>query len=166
MSQRPNRPHSRLDRMIARLSAQAEALAYAAALIQDRTGPILEVGLGKGRTYDHLRTLLPTRDIWCFDGSLHAPPAAQPPPDRLILGDFRHTLVTARDQLPPACLIHCDFGTEDRSRDQALVAALAGPVAALLAPSGLVVMDRVMSIQGATTLWQSKTGFDYTVIQV
>lgn len=160
------RPLSRLERMIARLEAQAEVLDRACALVRHRTGPILEVGLGKGRTYDHLRTLLPGREIWCFDGSLHAPPAARPPADRLVLGDFRETLVAARGRLVPACLVHCDFGTEDPGRDRALAEALAAPIAALVAPRGLIASDRPLPIAGGTVIWRSSTGFDYTLMRV
>lgn len=159
-------PRSRLERMIARLSAQAEALDRACALVRHRKGPILEVGLGKGRTYDHLRTLLPGREIWCFDGSPHAPAAAQPPADHLILGDFRETLVAAHGRLAPACLVHCDFGTEDPARDRALAQALAAPIAALVAPRGLIASDRPLPIDGATVIWRSATGFDYSLMRI
>ena len=52
---------SRLDSFIRRLQAQRACLEVAIARIADLPGPVLEFGLGNGRTYDHLRELLPTR---------------------------------------------------------------------------------------------------------
>jgi len=135
---------SRLDAMIARLTAQRTHLAAAAECIAGVPGPVLEVGLGKGRTYDHLRTLLPERPIHVFDGSLHAPEGARPPADRLTLGDFRHTLPAAAGRLPPAALIHADIGSDDREADAALAASIAPLLAAMLASEGLLLGDRAM----------------------
>jgi hypothetical protein len=53
---------SRLDSFIRRLEAQRACLGYAAAQIRAIAGPVLELGLGNGRTYDHLRELLPERE--------------------------------------------------------------------------------------------------------
>ncbi len=52
-------------------------------------GPILEVGLGNGRTYDHLRDLFPRRDIYVFERQVAAHPDCVPPDDRLFLGEAR-----------------------------------------------------------------------------
>ena len=41
-------------------------------------GHVLEVGLGKGRTYDRLRTLFPQRAIYAFDRELHCPARLRP----------------------------------------------------------------------------------------
>ena len=48
---------SRLDSFIRRLEAQRACLDHAADLIRGRDGAVLELGLGNGRTYDHLREL-------------------------------------------------------------------------------------------------------------
>ena len=48
---------SRLDSFIRRLEAQRACLNRAAELIGDLEGVVLELGLGNGRTYDHLREL-------------------------------------------------------------------------------------------------------------
>ena len=54
---------SRLDSFIRRALAQRECLANAARRITDIEGPVIELGLGNGRTYDHLRRILPEREI-------------------------------------------------------------------------------------------------------
>src|SRR6202022_2543720 len=46
---------SRLDSFIRRLKAQRACLDLAAGLVRGLDGEILELGLGNGRTYDHLR---------------------------------------------------------------------------------------------------------------
>jgi hypothetical protein len=50
---------SRLDSLIRRIRAQRACLNRAADLIKGVPGPVLELGLGNGRTYDHLRELMP-----------------------------------------------------------------------------------------------------------
>ena len=54
---------SRLDSFIRRLVAQRACLDHAAQLIGGLDGAVLELGLGNGRTYDHLRSLFPGREI-------------------------------------------------------------------------------------------------------
>jgi hypothetical protein len=63
---------SRLDSFIRRLRAQRACLNRAAELIKNLPGPVLEFGLGNSRTYDHLRELVPERDIYVFDLRLAA----------------------------------------------------------------------------------------------
>ena len=59
---------SRLDSAIRRLMAQKMALAWATDQVVGRPGPVLELGLGNGRTYDHLREILgSTREIFVFE---------------------------------------------------------------------------------------------------
>ncbi|PBB79289.1 hypothetical protein CK218_21105 [Mesorhizobium sp. WSM3879] len=134
---------SRLDRMIARLTTQRRALERAAEETGDLPGPVLEIGLGKGRTYSHLRKLFPDRRIIAFDRDLHAPADAAPAGADLVLGEFRETL-SALSGCAPAALAHADFGSEDRARDTAQAGWLAALIDALMAPGGLVVSDRAM----------------------
>lgn len=133
---------SRLDRMIARLTAQRAWLEHAATLIADLPGPVLEIGLGKGRTFSHLRKLLPDRAIYAFDRTVRAPADSAPEDDHLFLGDFRDTLAAARRRLPPAALAHADFGSEDRAHDLDQAAWLGPLIAPLMARGGIVLSDR------------------------
>ena len=79
---------SRLDSVIRRLTAQRVCLGYVADLIATVPGPVLELGLGNGRTYDHLREILPEREIFAIDAQVTAHPNSMPDHDHLILGDF------------------------------------------------------------------------------
>src|SRR5205814_1894331 len=63
---------SRLDSFIRRITAQRATLDHICSLIGHFDGPVLELGLGNGRTYDHLRERLPGRRIIAFDRALVA----------------------------------------------------------------------------------------------
>ncbi|MFN9941622.1 MAG: class I SAM-dependent methyltransferase, partial [bacterium] len=66
---------SRLESFIRRLEAQRRCLDWAAQAIAGYPGAVLELGLGNGRTYDHLRDRLgPARAIYAFDRQLAAHP--------------------------------------------------------------------------------------------
>ena len=78
-SRTPMRPMSRLDSFIRRLEAQRACLNRAAALISGIDGTVLELGLGNGRTYDHLRELFPDREIYVCERRVAAHPACVPP---------------------------------------------------------------------------------------
>ena len=134
---------SRLDSAIRRLQAQRACLDAAARRIGGRDGPVLELGLGNGRTYDHLRGLLPGRAIYCFDRRVAAHPGCVPAADRLFLGDFAETLPAAAARLgATAALAHVDAGSGDRQASLALGRWLAGALPPLLAPGALVVSDQ------------------------
>src|SRR5215211_6470077 len=90
---------SRLDSFIRRLEAQRACLDHAVQLIAGMPGHALELGLGNGRTYDHLRSRLTGRDIYVFDRRVAAHPDCVPPADRLFLGDFLDTLPLAARRL-------------------------------------------------------------------
>lgn len=144
---------SHLDRMIARLTTQRDHLAAAAIAIRDVPGPVLEIGLGKGRTYDHMRRLFPDRDIFAFDGCVHAPPGRVPDPDGLFVGNFKVTLADAADRLPaPATLAHADFGSEDRDWDATQAEWLGPLIDRLMAPGGVVISDREIAVEGWTQI--------------
>lgn len=147
-------PHaSLLERMIARLATQRDLLAEAARLIQGVEGPVLEVGLGKGRTYDHLRRLLPARAILAFDRDLHAPATAAPDAAHLLLGEFAETLVAAALRIGrTAALAHADFGSPDRGHDSRQAQVLGPLLQRLVRPGGVVLADRELRVDGWTRL--------------
>jgi S-adenosyl-L-methionine methyltransferase len=138
-----SKPLSRLDSFIRRLEAQRACLNLAARAIRGLPGPVLELGLGNGRTYDHLRELLPEREIFVFEREVAAHPASLPDPAHLILGDIQSTLRAARARLPGlAALVHSDIGTGDAARNAALAAWLAETLPDLLRPGAWVIADQ------------------------
>lgn len=137
---------SRLDSFIRRLEAQRACLDHAAFLIADLPGPVLELGLGNGRTYDHLRSRLPGREIFVFDRQIAAHPDCIPPERYRLIGDFRDTLPTALEAIGrPAALIHADLGTGDEAASAALAQLLVPFFIRLLAPGGVLAGDQSMS---------------------
>lgn len=139
--------------MIERLSTQRACIDYGLSRIGSLPGPVLELGLGKGRTYDYLRRNAGGREIYVFDRAVHAPDDCVPEPDYLTLGDFRDTLPAflARGGAK-AALVHADFGSEDAARDRRLAAELAELLTPLVQPGGLVLADRELPARGWTSL--------------
>ena len=96
---------SRLDINIRRLKAQRACLNAAARAVQDLPGVALELGLGNGRTFDHLREIMPDREIFVFDREIAAHPDCIPDDAHMILGRFQETLPRAAERFfgqPPA----------------------------------------------------------------
>jgi len=140
---------SRLDSFIRRLTAQRDCLGYAADLITDTPGPVFELGLGNGRTYDHLRTLLPERDIFVFDRQIAAHPDCIPDAAHMILGDFPDTLPGALERIGvQAALIHADVGSGDAASNEAIATFLSGVLPGLLAPDGIILSDQPLTPDG------------------
>ncbi|WP_374310211.1 class I SAM-dependent methyltransferase [Dongia sp.] len=135
---------SRLDSFIRRLEAQRSCLGTAAERTGKLPGIVLELGLGNGRTFDHLREICPGREIYVFDRQVAAHPDCIPAPDRLFIGDFTATLPQALARLGAgaAAFIHVDLGSGDAEASQALAARLAPDIAALMAPGAVVVSDQ------------------------
>jgi S-adenosyl-L-methionine methyltransferase len=145
---------TRLDSAIRRLMAQRALLDWAAADVAQRPGLILELGLGNGRTYDHLRDRLPGREIYVFERAPAAHPDSIPPDGYLIVGDIFETLPEFRRRFGSGCaaLVHADLGTGDEADNRRLAAQL-GPVAApLLCPGGLLLGDRAFPMEGCAEI--------------
>lgn len=99
---------SRLESFIRRLTAQRDILDMICAMpLGD--GPVMELGLGNGRTYDHLRERLPGRRIIAFDRVNAANLRSLPPDGDLILGEISETARTFAGV--GAALVHADIGS-------------------------------------------------------
>ncbi len=134
---------SNLERMIDRFTTQRACIDRALALIRDLPGPVLELGLGKGRTFDHLRTYATGREIFVFDRGVYAAPELRPDAAHFVEGDFRTTLPSALEIIgAPAALVHADIGSDDPARDAALATDLAPLVDALGQDGTVVLSDR------------------------
>jgi hypothetical protein len=133
---------SRLDSFIRRLEAQRACLDMAAGLVCDLDGPALELGLGNGRTYDHLRRLCPNRQIYVCERQVAAHPDCLPPAELLLLGDMRETLPAARARLEGrVALAHLDAATGDAAASLALAAELAPLIVPLLCAGAVLVSE-------------------------
>ncbi len=148
---------SRLDSFIRRMLAQRACLNWAAEAVADIAGPVLELGLGNGRTYDHLRELMPEREIYVFEraiGSFDRAHAMSLPPEKfLILGDIERTLVSAATRLPAkAALAHNDLGTSDANAYEVLASRMGVLLKQLMAPEGIIVSNIVLQVSGLISL--------------
>jgi hypothetical protein len=141
---------TRLDSVIRRLMAQRALLDWAAGEVRDKPGLVLELGLGNGRTYDHLRDRLPGRDIYVFERSPAAHPDCMPPADKLIVGDFFATVPAFRrhEGEESAILIHADIGTGDEAENRIIAERLSPLIEPLLMPGGLLLADRPFRLPG------------------
>ena len=137
---------SRLDSALRRLRAQRACLEAAAARIRGRPGVVLELGLGNGRSYDHMRGLLPDREIYVFDRQVACHPDCRPPPDRLFLGEMPATLAAAAERLGrTAAFIHMDVGSGDVSEAKRNVSAIETVLPHLFADGAVVASDQPLT---------------------
>ena len=136
---------SRLDSFIRRLEAQRACLDRAAELIAGVDGIVLELGLGNGRTYDHLRELFPGRDIYVCERQVAAHPDCIPPEDRLLLGDMFETLPAAQSRLGgKVALAHFDAGPGDAAANRDLAAGLRPLIVPLLRAGAVLATQQPM----------------------
>ncbi|MEF0941013.1 class I SAM-dependent methyltransferase [Rhizobium sp. BR 362] len=128
---------SRLDSFIRRLTAQRDILNAVADEVKTLDGPVLELGLGNGRTFDHLRELFPDRRVVAFDRAAHAFGSSMPEDGNLVLGEIKDT---ARDFIGiGAALAHADIGTGYEDKDAATLTWLPEIMAGVLSSRGLAV---------------------------
>jgi hypothetical protein len=144
---------SRLHSFIHRVEAQRACLDDAARRLADVPGDVVELGLGNGRTYDHLREILPGRTIFVFDREVASHPDCRPEAEHLFLGDFLESLPCAVARLGGRiALIHGDIGSGNAAATAALARAVAPLLPALLVPGGLVVSDQRLEVPGTEAL--------------
>ena len=142
-----------MDSFIRRLEAQRACLGEAVRLIEGVEGFVLELGLGNGRTYDHLREICPRREIYVFDRQVLAHPDCIPPADHLFLGEILETLSQALKRLGPgAALVHTDVGTGDQAANTRLAAQLAPLIRSLMRPGAVVISDQQMTAPGLVAM--------------
>jgi hypothetical protein len=144
---------SRLDSFIRRLEAQRACLGEAVRLTEGVGGFVLELGLGNGRTYDHLREICANREIYVFDRQVNAHPACIPPADHLFLGEILETLPRALERLGPgAAMVHTDVGTGDQASNTRLAAALGPLIRRIMRPGAVVVSDQELNVPGLSAM--------------
>lgn len=144
---------TRLEKLLFRLEAQHACLGWACAEVADRPGVVFELGLGHGRTYDHLRTSLPGRDIYVFDREIDCFPDCTPPGDRMILGDLGDTLRAAGRRFKgQVVLVHADVGTYEDQANAAMSVLVSRHLPPVLAPLAIVVSDLPLELAGAEAL--------------
>lgn len=128
---------SRLDSFIRRLTAQRDILNDIKNLLAGIEGPVLELGLGNGRTFDHLRELFPDRRIVAFDRAANAYGPSMPDAANLVLGEIKET---SKDFIGiGAALAHADIGTGYPEKDAVTLTWLPQVMAGVLTANGIAV---------------------------
>jgi hypothetical protein len=134
---------SRLDSAIRRLIAQRDCLTHAAGLISGVEGVVLELGLGNGRTFDHLREVLPDREIYVFERKVAAHPDCVPDRDHLILGDVCEGLARMRPRFADrVALAHIDLASGDAPSSDRLFAGIPPLLSPLMLCGGIIISER------------------------
>ncbi len=147
---------SRLDSMLRRLTAQRDGLNWAAAQIADQGGDVLDMGLGNGRTYDHLREILSDRRIWVMDRVLQCHPSCVPPAEDFLQGEAEPMLRKLAGTGRKIAMAHYDFGRGIKAEDVAEAAHLSPLIAQVMQPGGLLISGQPLvgfeQMQGPETI--------------
>ena len=147
---------SRLDSMLRRLTAQRDGLNWAARTISELPGEVLDLGLGNGRTYDHLREILPDRRIRVIDRALNCHPSCIPPEADFLQGEAEPMLTQLAREGARFALAHYDLGFGVKEQDVAEAARLSPFLAEIMVPGGIVVSGQPLvgltPLQGPDTI--------------
>ena len=136
---------SRLDYFINRMVSQRACLDFAAKETASLDGPVFELGLGNGRTFDHMREIMPERDIYVFDRHVESNPASTPKPEQMILGDVRETAGEALKRFGDnAILIHADLGGHNLEKNDAFAREISQTLEPLLGHGGIFISSDKM----------------------
>ena len=144
---------TRLERLLFRLEAQHQSLNWAFGEIKGRPGVVFELGLGHGRTFDHLRTNLPDREIFVFDREVDCFPDCTPDDAHLVLGNYSATLPAARERFAgKVILVNSDVGTYDENYNVEVAALVSRHLPEVLAPGAIVLSDLPLTLPAARQL--------------
>lgn len=163
---------SRLDNFIARMQAQRLLLDDECARLNrlgaDFAGPVIELGLGNGRTFDHLRQQLVGRRIVVFERDPRPNERSRPPAADLIVGEIADAAARFVDGHGSiATLVHADLGDGTEVYNEELRGWLPAVCAGLLRSGGRVVTStelRHQSLQPIAIAAEAARGgyFTYT----
>ena len=144
---------SRLEKLYYRLEAQHACFRWVFDRIAAMPGPVFELGLGKGRTYDHLRLNLPERAIYVFERNVTPIFDCMPPEAYLVRGDMAETLPLHASRFArQVVLAHADTGDFSRTHNAELSALVSQHLPPAIAPGGYVLSDLELAMDGFTRL--------------
>jgi hypothetical protein len=144
---------TRLEKLLYRLQSQHACLNWVFGEIKDMPGIVFELGLGLGRTFNHLNAHLPDRRILVFERQVHSYPDCTPRDEQLVIGDLAETLPAAAERYRgQVCLVNSDVGSFDKAQNAALASIVSSGVGPALAPGAFVLSDLPLSIPDCTAL--------------
>jgi hypothetical protein len=130
---------SRLDSMLRRFTAQRDGLNWAAERVKQIHGEALDMGLGNGRTYDHMREIMPERRIWVMDRVLQCHHSCIPPEQDFLLGEAEESLCKLAADNAEIVLSHYDFGFGVKEKDVEEAARFSPLIAKVMTKGGVIV---------------------------
>lgn len=144
---------SRLEKLYFRLEAQNACLAWAFTKITDKPGIVFEIGLGLGRSFDHLRRYLPGREIIAFDRQVGSYPDCTPELENLWLGELTETLPEASNRFASSVILaHSDVGSFSADGNAKMSGIVSAHLPGALADGAIILSDLPLSIENATPL--------------
>ncbi|MBE1294233.1 MAG: hypothetical protein GJ677_17260 [Rhodobacteraceae bacterium] len=147
---------SRLNSMMRRLAAQADGLEWGNTMVDSLKGDFLDMGLGNGRTYDHIREIAPERRIWVIDRALNCHHSCVPPEEDFLQGEAEEMLKKMAADGTKVALAHYDFGFGDKEKDVAEAARLSAMIKEIMLPGGVLVSGQPLvgfeQVRGPTTV--------------
>lgn len=144
---------TRLEKTLYRLDAQHACLTWAFEQIADKPGPIFELGLGLGRSFNHMRHKLGERakDILVFEREVRCYPDCQPDDEQLIIGNLDKTLPeAAKKHEGKVVLAHSDVGSMDKKHNAYMSGLVSKNIDLALAPGAIIMSDLPLDIAGCT----------------
>ena len=140
---------SRLESTILRQISQKACLDYGINMARKVNGHVVELGLGMGYTFDHLRRSFTARQLYAFDLELFTHKKLTPFETQLRLGDIRETFPRfAKHNFQKVALLHIDIRTNNFKRDTAVYSRVEAAIEEAMAPNGIVVSDRELNLNG------------------
>lgn len=144
---------TRLEKTLYRLEAQHACLQWAFEQLADRPGVIFELGLGLGRTFNHIRHYLSDREIVVFERVINAYPDCMPDEDQLIIGELEVTLPAAAEKYTGRVVLgHTDIGSFDKAGNRVMAALISRRLPPALAPGAIVLSDLPLEMPGCKAL--------------
>jgi hypothetical protein len=144
---------TRLEKTLYRLEAQHASLAWAFEQIANKPGAIFELGLGLGRSFNHMRHKLGERagDIVVFEREVRCYPDCTPDDDQLIVGNLENTLPEAAQKYAgQVVLAHSDVGSMDKGHNAYMSALVSKNLGPALAPGAIIMSDLPLDIEGCS----------------
>jgi hypothetical protein len=138
---------TRLEKVLYRLEAQHVCFAWAFSQIEHQSGVVFEIGLGLGRTFNHMRHHMPEREIIVFERKVNAYPDCMPKVDELIIGEVAETLpAMAQKYAGQVVLAHSDIGSFDKEMNKEMSELMSANLLPCLAPGGIIMSDLPLSV--------------------
>lgn len=144
---------TRLEKTLYRLEAQHACLQWAFEQIAGRDGIVFEIGLGLGRTFNHMRHHLGDREIFAFERVVNAYPDCMPDDEHLIMGEIAETLPAASAKFKGQVVLgHSDIGSFDKENNRIMAGLISKHLPAALAPGAIIMSDLPLDMPGCEAL--------------